>query len=89
MGRNQTDSNSNETWLSGSSSLKTTVERHLKAIQSPLMSIGCQTGDKMHFVKFLGLIPLCAPGLVKFVPAEARLFCLALPWSLLNVLCAE
>ena len=59
-GRNQTDSNSNETWLSGSSSLKTTVERHLKAIQSPLMSIGCQTGDKMHFLNFLGLIPLCA-----------------------------
>ena len=32
---------------------------------------------------------LCAPGLVKFVPAVARLFCLALPGSFLNVLCAE
>ena len=31
----------------------------------------------------------CAPGLVKFVPAVARLFCLALPGSFLNVLCAE
>ena len=29
---------------------------------------------------------LCAPGLVKFVPAAARLFCLALPGSFLNIL---
>ena len=27
----------------------------------------------------------CAPGLVKFVPAVARLFCLALPVSFLNM----
>ena len=27
----------------------------------------------------------CAPGLVKFVPAVARLFCLALPGSFLTV----
>ena len=31
----------------------------------------------------------CAPGLVKFVPAVARLFCVPLPGSFLNVLCAE
>ena len=30
---------------------------------------------------------LCVPGLVKFVPAVARLFFLALPGSLLCVLC--
>ena len=28
---------------------------------------------------------LCTPGLVKFVPAVARLFCLALPWSFLTM----
>ena len=28
---------------------------------------------------------LCAPGLVKFVPAVARLFCLALPGSFLTM----
>ena len=28
----------------------------------------------------------CAPGLVKFVPAVARLFCLALPGSFLTML---
>ena len=28
---------------------------------------------------------LCAPGLVKFVPAVARLFCLALPGSFLDM----
>ena len=28
---------------------------------------------------------LCAPSLVKFVPAIARLFCLALPWSFLTM----
>ena len=31
----------------------------------------------------------CAPGSGKFFSAEARLFCLALPGSFLNVLCAE
>ena len=31
----------------------------------------------------------CAPGLVKFVTAVARLFCLALPWVLLKYICAE
>ena len=31
----------------------------------------------------------CAPGLVKFVPAVARLFCLALPVSFLTMFCAE
>ena len=32
---------------------------------------------------------LCAPGLVKSIPDVARLFCLALPGSFLNVLRAE
>ena len=31
----------------------------------------------------------CTPGLVKFVPAVARLFCLVLPGSFFNMLCAE
>ena len=31
----------------------------------------------------------CAPGLVKYVPAVARLFCLALSGSCLNVFCTE
>ena len=32
---------------------------------------------------------LCAPGLVKFVNAVARLFCFALPRSFLTMFCAE
>ena len=45
---------------------------------------------KVRFEKDIQRSPLFyAPGLVKFVPAVARLFCLALPGSFLNVLCAE
>ena len=38
---------------------------------------------------FTGPTLFCATGLVKFVPAVARLFCPALPGSFLNVLCEE
>ena len=40
-----------------------------------------------HLVQ--GSTSFCAPDLVKFVPAVARQFCLALSGSFLNVLCAE
>ena len=42
-----------------------------------------------HLVVVQGPTLFCAPGLVKFFPAVVRLFCLALPGSVLNVLCAE
>ena len=60
MGLNETYSNSNETWSAGSSGPKTTMEHHLIAIQSPLMGLWCPTEAIMHFLKFLGLIPLGA-----------------------------
>ena len=62
MGLNETYSNSNETWSAGSSRPKITMEHHLLAIQSPLMGLWCPTEAIMHFLKFLGLIPLCVRG---------------------------
>ena len=52
-------------------------------------TINSETAEVISIQKFT---LLCAPGLVKFVPAVARLFCLALPgpaWVLLNYVCAE
>ena len=60
MGLNETYSNFNETWSAGSSRPKTTMEHHLLAIQSPQMGLWCPTEAIMHFLKFLGLIPLCS-----------------------------
>ena len=45
--------------------------------------VGCQCGNRSRIVQRSPL--LCAPGLVKFVPAVARLSCLALPGSFLTM----
>ena len=74
MGLNETYSNSNETWSAGSSRPKTTMEHHLLAIQSPQMGLWCPTEAIMHFLKFLGLIPLCAArNNVLSVPSRRRI----------------
>ena len=49
-----------------------------------------KTYPKFRFIQNLALLlsisgVFCAPGLVKFVPAVARLFCLALPGSFLTM----
>ena len=36
------------------------MEHHFVAIQSLLMGLWCPISDRMHYVKFLGLIPVCA-----------------------------
>ena len=58
---------------------------HLKESISNVKYI-YHSNSQMNPYRFLQRSPLfCAPGLVKFVPAVARLFCLALPGPFLTM----